>query len=149
MNTKIKQLKKLMCSNRPEDIFECEDILAELLLHKSETLLKELLLTCPDKCGDSDIMYLLIHGIESFPLEQYIDAVSKSINMLSENSLAFLTSLLRGIFNDELSRKIFEKNLHFVGREEMTKVLDHMEKESAHHNVLIQQLRNKISENSL
>lgn len=138
-------LKDFLTFETPEDISNFEHKVAILIDEKREKAIKELLELFDDSNEFRDVLYTLVHGIESFPKEIYIPILLENMHKNIENARFWLDCLVNRIFNEPSYRDIFIKNIQMADRKALTELLDYMEIESPHHLGLINEIRNLVN----
>lgn len=114
---------------------------------KSSSKLKKLLSLFkdyPDEYPDLDVMYNIVHAVETYPIHIYVRTLIEEIHHLLTQSTFWTKCLFNRVFNDEKCDKAFEQNMHLAKKEDLLKLFDLMEKESPHHKELIERLRKKL-----
>ncbi|MEG3907918.1 Imm30 family immunity protein [Microcoleus sp. w2-18bC1] len=78
-----------------------EYALAELALHLNSEYLPELYLVLDDRCEQHEVMYGLIHFLESFELKDQLQAFIDSIDPMIVNAKEWTMILIYGILNQD------------------------------------------------
>lgn len=86
--------------------------LAELALHPNSEDLPALYLVLDDRCEQHEVMYSLIHFLESFDLKDQLQAFIDTIDRMIVNAKEWTMILLYGILNQDLARSSYSKMLH-------------------------------------
>ena len=95
-----------------EEVMIFEFTLAELALHPNSEHLPELYLVLDDRCEQHEVMYGLIHFLESFELKDQLQAFIDSIDRMIVNAKEWTMILIYGILNQDLARDLYSKMLH-------------------------------------
>lgn len=117
MNTeeKISFLYKNRLLRAEDDIEGFDEVLAELNILEKIEYLGVLFKVFDDKTEHSEVMYGLVHAVESFyeilGKEASLDQFIKSSEQMKENAFEWLQILLGRIFNDEEYKKVYGKVL--------------------------------------
>jgi len=129
---------------REEDIKQFEIGVWNLAKTKDFKTLKSLLSLFDDSCPYPEVMYSLVHAIESYPKEIYMDAIMKNMASLVEKSPFWADCLYNRIFNDKGYISLFKESLHIPPKEALFQLFNIMEKESPHHHRVIEELKEKL-----
>ena len=129
-----------------EDVQEFNRQVGEVVDTKDPKTILQLMDLFDDECPYHEVMYGLIHAVETCPIDVYVKGVlekigSKEISKYSE----WLDRLCNRIFNATAYLNIFRTHMHLADRDSLLKLFDLMEKESPHHASLIQELRRELS----
>lgn len=94
---------------------------------------------------DFDLLFLILHTVESFEDKIYVHSVLKNIEFMFLYSHDWTDRIINRIFNSPSCRDIFIKNIQMADRKALTELLDYMEIESPHHLGLINEIRNLVN----
>lgn len=100
-----------------EEVDHFESALAELTNNFNEQDLGEYHLILDDQCEQPEVMFSLIHFLESFEIEMQITAFIKVIPQLMIHAPEWTRILHNRILNDELACHIYQKKLHSINSE--------------------------------
>lgn len=139
-------LKHLSKMETEEDARTFDYKVWEIAAIKDVTLLENLINLFDDECPYYEVMYSLVHAIETYPKDVYVPVLLKNIENGVEKYQFWIDCLCNRIFNDENYKELFIKNMHLAPKESLLKLFDLMEKESPHHKELLQELREKLEE---
>jgi len=148
MNIDWLHLKQLSKMKTPEDINEFEKKIWTLAQTKNINVLTHLIDLFDDNCLYYEVMYSLVHAIETYNKNDYVNAVIKKIHDGIKNYKFWIDCLCNRIFNDLSYLAIFRQNMHLADKESLLKLFKIMEEESPHHRQLIQELRKEIETSS-
>ena len=95
-----------------EEAMSFEFALAELATHPNREYLPALYLVLDDRCEQHEVMYGLIHFLESFELKDQLQAFIDAIDRMIVNAKEWAMILLYGILNQDLSRNLYSEMLH-------------------------------------
>jgi hypothetical protein len=95
-----------------EEVMSFDFTLAELALHPNSEYLPALYLVFDDRCEQHEVMYGLIHFLESFELKDQLQAFIDTIDRMVVNAKEWTMILLYGILNQDLSRNLYSQMLH-------------------------------------
>lgn len=107
-------LKENRFMKTQEEINTFETTLAKLANNLNEQDLPEYHLILDDQCQQPDVMFSLIHFLESFEVETQIEAFIKVIPQLMINAPEWTRILHNRILNDELACQIYQNKLHSI-----------------------------------
>jgi hypothetical protein len=110
------QLIEILNANKfmrsDEEAMNFDFALAELALHPNREYLPALYLVLDDRCEQHEVMYGLIHFLESFEIKDQLQAFIDTIDRLIFNAKEWAMIILYGIINEDLSRNLYAKMLH-------------------------------------
>ncbi|MCW6052755.1 hypothetical protein K4039_22435 [Lyngbya sp. CCAP 1446/10] len=110
------QLIEILNANKfmrsDEEAMNFDFALAELALHPNREYLPELYLVLDDRCEQHEVMYGLIHFLESFELKDQLQEFIDAIDRMIVNAKEWTMIILYGILNEDLSRNLYAKMLH-------------------------------------
>ena len=95
-----------------EEAMNFDFALAELAVHRNREYLPTLYLVFDDRCEQHEVMYGLIHFLESFELKDQLQAFIDAIDRMIVNAKEWTMILLYGILNQDLSRNSYSEILH-------------------------------------
>jgi len=94
-----------------------EEAMAELAKNPKNEYLPELHLVLDDECEHHEVMYGLIHFLESFDAKEQLQAFIDVIPKLIIRAPNWTKTLLYGILNDDSSRALYKEILHSANSE--------------------------------
>lgn len=144
MDVTYEQLQKYVKMEQEEDIRKFELGIWSFAKTKDPARLELLIDLFNDECPYSEVMYSLVHTIESYPKDIYIDVVLKKIEKGVRKYPIWMDCVCNRIFNDFECLKYFKDNMHKADKDSLLKLFDIMEQESSHHRELISELRKSI-----
>lgn len=110
------QLIEILNANKfmrsDEEAMNFDLALAELALHPNREYLPALYLVLDDRCEQHEVMYGLIHFLESFEIPDQLQAFIDAIDRMIVNAKEWTMILLYGIINQDLSRNLYSEMLH-------------------------------------
>lgn len=95
-----------------EEVMIFEFTLAKLAQYPNSEYLPELYLVLDDRCEQHEVMYGLIHFLESFELKDQLQAFIDSIDRMIVNAKEWTMILIYGILNQDLARNLYSQMLH-------------------------------------
>ncbi len=95
-----------------EEAMNFDFALVELALHPNREYLPALYLILDDRCEQHEVMYGLIHFLESFELKDQLQAFIDAIDRMIVNAKEWTMILLYGILNQDLARSLYSEMLH-------------------------------------
>ena len=137
-------LKKISKMETIEDRFEFERTVWEIASKNDPEVIGNLIELFDDDCAYPEIMYSLVHAIESFSDKEYVVQIIKSLNTLIRVSHFWCECIFNRIFNNINTLKIFENCLYMISKKSLLKLFKLVEQESPHHRELINELRCKL-----
>lgn len=102
---------RLMQTEQEINIFETS--LAEIANNPNEKDLPEYHLILDDQCQQPEVMFSLIHFLESFEVENQLEAFISVIPQLMINAPEWTRILHDRILNDKLACQVYQKLLHY------------------------------------
>jgi hypothetical protein len=120
----ILETNRLMRS--PEEASAFEQALAELAQNPNPADLPQLHLILDDGCQQPEVMFSLIHFLESFDLQEQLQAFIDVLPNLTKNAVEWTMILHTRIVNDADAQNAFEeilKSMHSQKREEIHQLL--------------------------
>jgi len=95
-----------------EEIYAFENALNELAENQNSDYLEDLHLVLDDRCEQPDVMFGLIHLLESFELEEQLRAFVSIVSKLMITAPDWTQILHNRILNDEPACKLYKEILH-------------------------------------
>ena len=114
---------------------------AELKTHEVFNSLIELF---DDACMFPELMYGLVHALETYPDEIYVRGILRNISEMLKKSPFWLDVLVNRLLNCEKSFQIFRKNMHLAPKDALLALFDIMDRESPHHRETVVALRAEL-----
>jgi hypothetical protein len=112
------QLIEILTANKfmrsDEEAMNFDLALAELALHPNREYLPALYLVLDDQCEQHEVMYGLIHFLESFELKDQLQAFIDALDRMIVNAKEWTMILLYGILNQDLTRNLYSEMLHSI-----------------------------------
>lgn len=99
------------------EVIAFEEAMAELAKNPKNEYLPELYLVLDDECEHYEVMYGLIHFLESFDAKEQLQAFIDVAPKLILHASNWTKTLLYGILNDEPSRALYKELLHSANSE--------------------------------
>ena len=101
------------CLMRTEaEITEFENTLTEIAAHPDEDNLSAYHLIFNDQCEQPEVMFSLIHFLESFDIEKQIAAFIKVVPQLMITAPEWIRIIHNRILNDQVACEAYQKLLH-------------------------------------
>ncbi|RAS79937.1 Imm30 family immunity protein [Priestia endophytica] len=111
IRTEIQKLYNCRLLKTEEDFEQFENTLERLADYNDESMIRELCTVFDDNTEDEEVMFGLIHFIESFEKEIYLTEMPKALPNMIENAKEWAMILNKRILNHELYRKEYMKIL--------------------------------------
>ncbi|MGE6403060.1 Imm30 family immunity protein [Bacillus cereus] len=108
------EVKRLYSCRFLKNQSECEEfdnILENLADCTDEKLIKELCTVFEDETQAEEVMFSLVHFIESFEMEKYLTEMPKALPKMVESAKEWAILLNKRILNDDLYRSEYAKVL--------------------------------------
>ncbi|OCQ91691.1 hypothetical protein BCD67_09305 [Oscillatoriales cyanobacterium USR001] len=115
-NTSIAILSANKLMRSPEQVAAFENALAELAQHPNSQYLRELHLILDDNCQHQEVMFSLLHFLESFDVKAQIQAFIDVMPQLIISAPEWTEIIHQRILNDESANVYYQ---------EILKSLDH------------------------
>lgn len=115
--TLIEILKKNAIMQTEREVEKFENALAEIANNPNEEDLSEYHLIFNDSCQQPEVMFGLVHFLESFELETQLKAFIKVMPQLAMNAPEWTQILHNRILNDEAACNIYLKILRSLNSE--------------------------------
>ncbi|MDJ0729638.1 MAG: Imm30 family immunity protein [Crocosphaera sp.] len=110
----LKTLKENRLMKTPEEVITFEETLERIAEDPHDEYLKDLHLILDDNCEQPDLMFGLVHFLESFELQQQIEAFIAVIPQLMITAPEWTKIIHYRIINDELACKTYQKSLELA-----------------------------------
>jgi hypothetical protein len=112
--TSIEILRENRLMQTPEEVEAFETALAEVAKNPDENNLTAYHLILDDRCQHPEVMFSLIHFLESLDMEKQIEAFLTIIPQLMLTALEWTRILHDRILNDELASQVYQRLLHSI-----------------------------------
>lgn len=99
------------------EVIAFEEAMAELAKNPKNEYLPELHLVLDDECEHYEVMYGLIHFLESFDAKKQFQAFIDVVPQMIRRASNWTKTLLYGILNDDPSRALYKELLHSANPE--------------------------------
>lgn len=108
----ILQANRLMRSD--DEIAGFENALAELANNPKSEYLPELHLVLDDRCQHEEVMFSLVHFLESFDVKEQLQAFLHVLPKLLDSAPKWTRIIHTRILNDELTSALYQEMLNSV-----------------------------------
>ncbi|MEH2397318.1 Imm30 family immunity protein [Nostoc sp.] len=108
----ILQANRLMRSD--DEIAAFENALAELANNPKSEYLPELYLVLDDRCQHEEVMFSLVHFLESFEVKEQLQAFLHVLPKLLDSAPEWTRIIHTRILNDELTSALYQEMLNSV-----------------------------------
>ncbi|MDI9638252.1 Imm30 family immunity protein [Geitlerinema splendidum] len=125
-NSWIKVLEANHLLRSPDEIAAFEQALAELAQNPNPDDLPELHLILDDACQQPEVMFSLVHFLESFDLQVQLPAFLQALPDLVKRAAEWTTILHSRMMNDAIAKAAFEewvRSLDVPEQEQMRQLL--------------------------
>lgn len=92
-----------------------EAVLESLPADPDESLLREMYLVLDDSCEQPEVMFSLIHLLESYPLRRQLSALAKAAPQLTLHGSQWLKTSLYRVLNDDAALASLAEVLDTIG----------------------------------
>jgi hypothetical protein len=106
----------------PHEAMLFEQTLSELAQNPDPADLPSLHLILDDNCEQPEVMFSLIHFLESFDLQAQLQAFMQVLPDLVKRSSEWTTVLHSRMMNDAIARAAFEEALRSMGTQDQNKI---------------------------
>ena len=137
----IMKLKQYVKMRTPEDIHAFDFKVWDLAKTQDQEVLSYLIDLFDDECECPGVMYSLVHAIESYPDNIYVEGILRKTHDNIWNYVGWFKRLLYGILNHPNCLGIFRSNIHLAKKETLLKLLDSISQESERHREICAELR--------
>jgi hypothetical protein len=103
---------------------EFEDLVSEASDVHSKAMIKPLLLSLDDKCEFDEVMFGVIHTVETFPLREYFEELGRCLSLLKSKSPRWVSILHTRIMNSAMAYQDYLKVYSFLSDEERNALVD-------------------------
>ncbi len=139
-----RKLKEASLFRTEEDVkFFAEGVYQAVEEHDPENL-NQLLTLFDDDTDHPEVMYSLVHAIETYPDDVYVQGILNNIGNGLKNFQHWITVLNYRVLNDENCFKHFKGIMKNSNKAHLLELFDLIEKESEHHRKLVQGLREEL-----
>ena len=112
--TSIEILRVNRLMQTPEKVEAFETALAEVAKNPNDNNLTSYYLILDDQCQQPEVMFSLIHFLESLDMEKQIEAFITIIPQLMLSAPEWTRILHNRILNDELACQVYQNSLHSI-----------------------------------
>ncbi|MBS0186412.1 MAG: hypothetical protein JSS34_08900 [Proteobacteria bacterium] len=144
MNVSFKRLQYLAKNMKSSEVKEFEALLSSYMEKKDEETLKNLLKLFNDKNHFYEVLYSLVHLVETWPAEIYVKTLIDTLSVQINQSPFWTDCLFNRIFNNPQTFFLFKKNMQLAPKKDLLELFDLMDKESPHHKAVIEELRQQL-----
>ena len=109
--SEIKRLYSCRFLKNQSECEEFDDVLENLADCDDEKLIKELCIVFEDETQEEEVMFGLVHFIESFEMEKYLTEMPKALPKMVESAKEWAMLLNKRILNSDLCRSEYAKVL--------------------------------------
>lgn len=110
----LNTLKENRLMRTPEEVIIFEETLEKIAEEANNEYLKDLHLILDDNCEQADVMFGLVHFLESFELQQQLEAFIAVIPQLMITAPEWTKIIHYRIINDELACKVYQQSLELA-----------------------------------
>lgn len=110
----LKVLKANQLMRSPDEVAAFEQALAELAYNPNPTDLPDLHLRLDDNCQQPEVMFSLVHFLESFDMQEQFQAFIEVMPGMVERATGWTAIIYSRIINDATAQKTFEEILQLM-----------------------------------
>lgn len=121
-NSLIDVLEANHLMGSPDEVAAFEQALAELAQNPSPTDLVNLHLILDDACQQPEVMFSLVHFLESFELHDQIQAFIQTMPDLVKRAAGWTAILHTRITNDAIAQATFEEMVRSLNEQEQSEI---------------------------
>ena len=125
-NNLISTLKASRLMHSKEEVLAFDNALAELAQNTQDVNLEELHLVLDDNCLQQEVMWGLVHFLESFDAREQLQALLNVIHKLVISAPEWTEIIHYRILNDESTRLLYQdmlKSVDYDTQQTVTKIL--------------------------
>jgi Immunity protein 30 len=111
-NNVLAILRENRLMHTQQQVTDFENALAEIADNPDEQNLSAYYLVLDDQCQRTEVMFSLIHFLESFDIEEQIAAFIKVVPQLMINAPEWTKIIHDRILNDDSACQVYQKLLH-------------------------------------
>ena len=111
-NNLLAILRENRLMQTPQQVTDFENALAEIADNPDEQNLSAYHLVLDDQCQQPEVMFSLIHFLESFDIEEQIAAFIKVVPQLMIDAPEWTRIIHDRILNDDSACQVYQKLLH-------------------------------------
>ena len=124
MDTKLlEKVKQASYFLTPEDIKIFGEGVWKLAEEQDEETFQNLIVLFDDQTNYPEVMFSLVHALESYPDEVYITLILKTVNILTNVYKEWYSRLIIRILNEDSCRPIFIKKLNQLDSVSANKII--------------------------
>lgn len=137
-------LKKLAKMETAEDIKEFEVLAWKLAKTGKTDVLNQLISLFDDNHPYQEVMFGLLHIIETYKDEEYVNSVLSNIKIGLNKYPEWACRIINRILNEDKCKKIFHNNMHLADRESLLKLFDLIDTEYPDHHKLLVDFKKEL-----
>jgi hypothetical protein len=137
---KLKKVRQYAKMESEEDIKLFDITIYELAATNELKVFDQLMDLFDDDCEFPDVMFNLVHALETFSNQDYVRGVllkSKDFRKYPE----WYTTLIYRILNSKNCSEIFKRNMYLAAQQDLLEIFDLIYQESEMHRPIIDELR--------
>lgn len=146
LKKEIENLRKYSKMESQEDIKMFEIKSYDLAKTKDPEVLRELIDIFDDDCLYEEVMFSLLHAIETYPDDVYIEGVLLKVKDF-DKYLEWFTTIIYRILNHDDSRNLLMKKINVADQNKLLELLNIIESESKEHYSIIQNIKQEMALN--
>lgn len=121
-NSLIEILEANRLMRSPDEVASFEQALTELAKNPASVDLPRLHLILDDACQQPEVMFGLVHFLESFELHEQLQAFIQVLPSLGKHAAEWTAILHSRIMNDAIARSAFEEKVRSLNDQEQNEV---------------------------
>ncbi len=127
----------------PDEVVEFEEILAEPI-EKNEQNLEKILRVFNDNFIFPEVMFGVVHLIETWPPEIYVRTLLKHLHSFLKAAPSWVDVLFSAILNNEEYTLILQNNVGLTNKRDLIKLFEIVAEDSENHKKVVKNLIDKM-----
>jgi hypothetical protein len=126
VNSYIKDLQKNKLLRTQEECEGFDNALEKLSNYKGQEIIEDLFLVFDDSTKEEEVMFGLIHFLEDYEMNSYLNGLVKSLPKMMQNAKEWATILNKRILNSEPYRNAYAEVIKIMEEHYKKLVIDLM-----------------------
>jgi hypothetical protein len=121
-NPLIEVLEANRLMRSPDEVALFEHTLKKLAQNPDPANLPSLHLILDDTCEQSEVMFSLVHFLESFEVQEQVEAFIQVMPDLVKRAAEWTAILHSRIMNDDVARSVFEEEMQAINHHQQSEI---------------------------
>lgn len=121
-NLLIEVLEANRLLRSPSEVVRFEQTLEKLAQNPDPTNLPSLHLILDDACEQPEVMFSLVHFLESFDVQEQVQVFIQVLPDLMKRAAEWTAILHSRIMNDEIGRSVFEEEMQAINNQKQSEI---------------------------